>query len=253
MVLHSIVRTLKAECRFYFDDEVRNQIFGVIRDAEAWLSLVSPYNKHPQQLRELLSEAIARGVHVTMLYRDEKDQREGVTDLEHLGAKVLPVKWLHSKVYMNESTALASSMNLLDSSFNNSSEFCIRIDKASNGPLYNQLKDYVERIQLRTERRNPSATPAKSTPAKAAAKSAPPRRRAPRAAAASATGHCIRCGDASIAYNRHEPLCPKCFKSWNRFKDRDYPENHCHRCGKEHDTSMAKPLCRTCWQAVVQA
>ena len=206
MVLHSIVRTLKAECRFYFDDEVRNQIFGVIRDAEAWLSLVSPYNKHPQQLRELLSEAIARGVHVTMLYRDEKDQREGVTDLEHLGAKVLPVKWLHSKVYMNESTALASSMNLLDSSFNNSSEFCIRIDKASNGPLYNQLKDYVERIQLRTERRNPSATPAKSTPAKAAAKSAPPRRRAPRAAAANATGHCIRCGDGHSAQSPEAAL-----------------------------------------------
>ena len=114
MVLSNIARMLSAKCQFYFDDEVRDQIFGVIRDAETWLYLVSPYNKHPQQLRDRLGEAITRGVHVTMLYRDEKDQREGVTYLERLGAKVFPVEWLHSKIYMNESTALASSMNLLD-------------------------------------------------------------------------------------------------------------------------------------------
>ena len=164
MVLSNIARMFSAECRFYFDDEVRDQIFRLIRGAEASLYLVSPYNKHPQQLRELLKEAIEREVHVTMLYRDEKDQREGVTYIEHLGAKVLPVEWLHSKIYMNESTALASSMNLLDSSFNNSSEFCIRIDKTNNGPLYDQLAKYVKQIQLRAERRNPSATPEKSTP-----------------------------------------------------------------------------------------
>ena len=223
---------------------------------------MSPYNKHPQQLSALLRDAIAKEVHVTMLYRDEKDQREGVAYLERLGAKVLPVEWLHSKIYMNESTALASSMNLLDSSFNNSSEFCIRIDKANNGPLYNQLAEYVERIQLRTERRNPSATPDKSTPAKAAApkpapakaaaKSVPPPRSAPKAAAASATGHCIRCG-VGIPLNPEKPLCADDYKSWNRYQNRDYEENHCHLCGEEHDTSMAKPLCRRCRRAVVQA
>ena len=262
MVLSNIARMFSAECRFYFDDEVRDQIFRLIRGAEASLYLVSPYNKHPQQLRELLKEAIEREVHVTMLYRDEKDQREGVTYIEHLGAKVLPVEWLHSKIYMNESTALASSMNLLDSSFNNSSEFCIRIDKTNNGPLYDQLAKYVKQIQLRAERRNPSATPEKSTPAKAsapkpvpakaAAKSAPPPRSAPKSAAASATGHCIRCG-VGIPRNPEKPLCVNHYKIWNRYQEPDYEENYCHLCGEEHDTSMDKPLCRRCWRAFVQA
>ena len=164
MVLSNLLRTFSAECRFYFDDEVRNQIFELIRGAKESLYLMSPYNKHPRQLRERLTEAIEGGVQVKMFYRDEKDQREGVTYLEHLGAKVLPVEWLHSKIYMNESTALAASMNLLDSSFNNSSEFCIRIDKANNGRLYDQLDEYVEKIQSRAERRNPSATPEKPAP-----------------------------------------------------------------------------------------
>ena len=261
MVLTNIARVLSAECRFYFDDEARTQIFGVIRDAKAWLCLVSPYNKHPHQLQELLIEAIERGVRVTMLYRDERDQREGVTYLERLEATVLPVKWLHSKVYMNESTALASSMNLLDSSFNNSSEFCIRIDKASNGRLYDQLDEYLERIQSRAERRSPTATPEKPAPAKitarkpappkATTKSARPPRGAPKAAASSAAGHCIRCG-VRIQLDPKEPFCAEHLRNWKRYKNPDYEENYCHQCGEEHDTSMAKPRCRSCWQAVVQ-
>ena len=260
MVLSNIKRMLSAECRFYFDDECRDQIFRLIRDAEAWLYLASPYNRHPHQLHELLRDAIGRKVDVTILYRDEKDQREGVTYLERLGAKVLPVEWLHSKIYMNESRVLASSMNLLDSSFNNSSEFCIRIDKANanSGRLYDQLFEYVKRIQLRAERRNPSATPEKSTPAKAsapkpapakaAAKPAAPPRSAPKAAATSATGHCIRCG-IEIPLNPEKPLCAKDYKNWNRYKDPDYEENYCHLCGEKYDTSMAKPLCRRCWRS----
>ena len=236
------------ERRFYFDDQVRDQIFGLIRSAKEFLYLVSPYNKHPQHLRELLTAAIHRGVRVTLLYRDDKEQHEGVRYLEQEGAKVLPVKWLHSKIYMNESTALASSMNLLDSSFNNSSEFCFRIDFANNGPLYHELVEYVKDIRSRGERRNPSAATDKSTPAKTAAKSAPPPpRSAPKAAAAGATGHCIRCG-VGIPLNPEEPLCDKHYKTWKRYQDRDYEENYCHLCGEEHNTSMAKPLCRKCWR-----
>ena len=258
----SLFSPKQPERRFYFDHEVRTQIFDLIRSAERFLFLVSPYNKHPQQLRELLIAAIQRGLQVTMLYRDEKDQREGVAYLERLGAKVLPVEWLHSKIYMNESRALASSMNLLDSSFNNSSEFCIRIDFANDNALYYELVEYVKDIRSRAERRNPSAAADKPTPAKAAApktapakavtKSAPRPRSAPKAAAASATGHCIRCG-ILIPLNPEKPLCARDYKIWNRYQDPDYEENYCHLCGEEHDTSMDKPFCRRCWRAVVQA
>ena len=256
-IFSNFARAFTAECRFYFDDEARTQIFGLIRDSKSWLYLVSPYNRHPQQLRELLTQAIERGVSVTMLYRDDKDQREGVTYLEDLSATVLPVEWLHSKVYMNESTALASSMNLLDSSFNNSSEFCIRIDKMSNVRLYDQLDDYVQAIHTRAKRRNPTASPQKPTPSRdtapnpAPAKSEPNWPRPPRGATktttVSSTGHCIRCG-VSILLNPERPFCPDHFRTWNRFKKSDYVENYCHRCGGENETSKAEPLCVSCRQ-----
>ena len=261
-MLSNIARALSAECRFYFDEEARDQIFGLIRDAKKSLYLMSPYNRHPQQLQTRLTDAIDRGVRVTILYRDEKDQREGVAYLERLGATVLPIKWLHSKIYINESTALASSMNLLDSSFNNSSEFCIRIDKVPYGPLYNQLAEYVKDIRRRARKLNSSAvlekrTPAKvaapkSAPARPAAKSGPPPRTGPKTAAASVTGHCIRCG-VGIPFNPEKPLCAKDYKIWNRYQDPDYEENYCLLCGEERSTSMAKPLCRRCWRAGAQA
>ena len=263
MVPLNIFRTFKAECKFYFDEEVQSQIFALIQDAKDWLVLVSPYNKHPQHLRNLLTEAIGREVRVTMLYRDGKDRdgkdlRKAVTYLEDLGAKVLPVKWLHSKIYMNESTALASSMNLLESSFNNSSEFCIRIDKANldYGRLYNELDTYVERIQWRIEQQNPSATPDQSTPAKPAArkpapakaarKSAPPPRSAPKAAATRTTGHCLRCG-SEIPFDLEYPYCESHYQIWASFDNETYKEKHCHACGTEHGTSMAKPVCSSCY------
>ena len=262
MVLSNLARALAAECRFYFDEEARDQIFKLIREAKASLYLVSPYSKHPQQLRERLTEAIERGVSVTIFYRDEKDQREGVTYLEDLGATVLPVEWLHSKIYINEATALASSMNLLDSSFNNSSEFSVRIDKAHDDSLYNQLAEYVDRLRRRAQRRGllpagEKATPAKvaapkPAPTKTTAKSAPGLRSARKASAASARGYCIRCR-VGVPSNPEKPLCADDYKSWNRFQNPDYDENYCHSCGKEHDTSMAKPLCRRCWRTVAQA
>ena len=257
-MLSNIARALSAECRFYFDEDARDQIFALIKNAKKSLYLMSPYNRHPHQLKTRLTEAIDREVRVTILYRDEKDQREGVAYLERLGAKVLPVKWLHSKIYINESTALASSMNLLDSSFNNSSEFCLRVDKWNDEQLYNQLAEYVKGIRRRARKLNSSAvlgghTPAKvaapkSAPAKAAAASGPPPRTAPKAAAASATGHCIRCG-IGIPFNPEKPLCAKDYKIWNRYQDPDYEEKYCLLCGEEHSTSMAKPLCRRCWRA----
>ena len=153
---------------------------------------------------------------------------------------------------MNESTALASSMNLLDSSFNNSSEFCIRVDKWADEELYNQLAEYVKRIRRRAKKLNSSAGLEKSTPAKVAAKSVPPPLSAPKAVAAGATGHCIRCG-AGIPFNPEKPLCAKDYKIWNRHQNPDYEENYCLLCGEKHPTSMAKPLCRRCWRASMQA
>lgn len=60
-------------------------------------------------------------------------------------------------------------------------------------------------------------------------------------------GFCIRC-KAEIPANTMEPYCDRCYQTWNRFKNDDYPEKYCHICGVENSTSRRKPLCWDCYQ-----
>jgi hypothetical protein len=59
-------------------------------------------------------------------------------------------------------------------------------------------------------------------------------------------GFCIRCR-APLARNRERPLCGKCYRSWARYKNPEFTEKHCHHCGAESPTSMARALCRDCY------
>ena len=230
-----------AKPRFYFDGDVESAVRRLIKEAREEIIIVSPYNKFWINLKDDLHDALERGVAVSLIYRKGENLSD-IKWLEKEGATVLPVERLHSKLYVNETTALVTSMNLVESSAINSKEICARFD----GPEREELVRYAHRLADRSDAHLAQQT-ARGNP-----KPAPPPRSAPKAAAASVTGYCIRCG-IEISLNPEKPLCAKDYKSWNRFKDPDYEEKYCHLCGEEHDTSMAKPLCRSCWRAVARA
>ena len=244
MVLDALFGSAKP--RFFFDGDVEPAVRRLIREAREEIILVSPYNNFWINLKDDLHDARERGVAVYLIYRKGENLSE-IKWLEKEGVTARAVERLHSKLYMNETTALVTSMNLLESSAINSKEICARFD----GPDREALVEYAHRLAGRSEAhlaqqtaRGGPKVPVRPTPA-------PPPRSAPKAAAASATGHCIRCG-VGMPLNPEKPLCAKDYKSWNRFQDPDYEEEYCHLCGEEHDTSMAKPLCRRCWRAFVQ-
>jgi len=60
-------------------------------------------------------------------------------------------------------------------------------------------------------------------------------------------GVCIRC-HTEIKLNPHIPYCYSCFKNWKRYGNNTYQEKFCHICGKAHQTSMAKPVCLSCYR-----
>lgn len=60
-------------------------------------------------------------------------------------------------------------------------------------------------------------------------------------------GFCIRCKQ-ELKPDPNKPLCPKCYAEWNKYKNPDYKEKYCHLCGKNHDTSVARPLCLNCFK-----
>ncbi len=61
------------------------------------------------------------------------------------------------------------------------------------------------------------------------------------------SGFCLRC-QTEIPLDLDKPYCNSHYRTWARFKNEDYEENHCHTCGAEHDTNMAKPLCLSCFR-----
>ena len=61
------------------------------------------------------------------------------------------------------------------------------------------------------------------------------------------SGLCIRCG-ADIPADPLKPYCRTHFRSWNRYKNDDYEEEICHICGGAYSATMAKPVCRACYQ-----
>jgi predicted GIY-YIG superfamily endonuclease len=75
----------------------------------------------------------------------------------------------------------------------------------------------------------------KKTPAKKKAK-----RKATR-------GYCIRCRDRK-KFEVGRPLCLDCYDVWVQYSNPDYIEDHCHKCGREWDTSIERPLCTSCWR-----
>lgn len=225
-------------------NQVWNTVLKVIEDARDELVLVSPYNEYSVPLTEALAKAAKTGVPIVAVCREEQKGKEDTHFkwLSRIGADVHLVSRLHAKIYYNESTAVVTSMNLLKSSATDSKEIGFVINDSS---MRDQIREYVEK--------NLIAHSKQLSPAREVAKPKTPAVRLPKAEPkqASTRGWCIRCRE-EIPYNPDAPLCRKCFRSWKRDEDRDYPENYCHRRGEEWKTSFAKPLCLPCYRAVAR-
>jgi len=66
-------------------------------------------------------------------------------------------------------------------------------------------------------------------------------------------GYCIRTG-VKIPYNREKPFSAEAFKSWNKYKDGDYPEKYCHLTGEVSNgkTSFNRPILSKNWKLAME-
>ena len=211
--------------QFIYDEQIEPAIVRIIDGARKRLVLVSPFNEYSTRVRQALKRAAARkGLSLTVVCRKEKEQDERPLweQLEsEYCAKVFLVERLHAKIYFNESRAVVTSMNLYQSSAAENKEIGFRIrDEAT----IRQIDRYV-RIRL-IGQGEPLATPHGTA----------------NSGQAPALGWCIR-DRVEIPYNPKEPLCAKCKRTWNRYKNLDFREKYCHHCGEERQTSFGDPLC----------
>lgn len=227
-------------------------VMNLIDGTQRRLVLVSPFIDLWPGLVTALKRAQTRGVDITLIARGgdnkEKNQR-ALRQIQSVCGYVGFVERLHAKVYLNETKAILTSMNLVQSSALNSIEISAFVESQWAAKEYAQLKricdaltDTARQNELRSEREGQQDDDNGSNYGEdpdVIAKPRGPRGRPPK------WGHCIRC-EERIEFDMIHPLCDGCFTSWNRYKNKDYEERYCHKCGEECSTTFREPICEDC-------
>jgi hypothetical protein len=241
----------------FVDDEVASQVLDILREAQEYAIIITPYLKLWQHAQTALELAAKRGIKVTVILRSGRWDTEVWGDVAWLtnnDIDVLAAEYLHAKIYLNERSVFLSSMNLTKFSTENSLEigFAVREPQVAK-----QVRDYVTNTVMPLTQLV-SAPPAEpglqmiSEPTHAYSPTEsrhPPVSRAAQPQSQTVLGTCIRCG-RPLYPNPEKPLCDPCYDKWAQYENEDYAECFCHICGRPWETSYAKPLCRDCFRKI---
>ena len=214
------------------------EILRLIENANKELTIITPFIDLGPRMRGSFNVAKSNGVPIKLITRwkaklSAKDEKElGV--FNDLGAEIMFVERLHSKLFLNENSGVLSSMNLLDGSSHHSEEIGIF---TNDGELLSSYKSYAKRLEQ-------VAMPSNMRPAKSTAKNAPSQKSKKQ----ENTGFCIRTGE-KIPFNVKMPFNKKSYSSWNRFKNPEFSEKFCHFSGEKSNgqTSFSRPILKKNW------
>ena len=205
----------------------------IIKGASEHLVIVSPYLRIDEHTKELLE---GKEIGIYVLYRElDPKEKKWLDSMEHIQTRVR--KNLHAKCYLNEGAILLTSMNLYEYSQVNNDEMGILITLEEDSDLYWDIWEEAIRL-LDWSEESPAA-------GKVARKRS--RRGARQVTAKPSKRLCIRC-KTDLPANPKHPYCSRCYAIWSRYSNAEYEEKHCHTCGKEHGTSMKRPLCLACYR-----
>ena len=205
-------------------------IENIITSANKRIILVSPYLQLSKTLFERLQDADRKNVRITLVYgKDElkSDERNKLKQLKNLSLRFF--KNLHAKCFFNEEYMVITSMNMYEFSEKTNREMGVLISKENDSKVFRDAVREVESIVNASVEDNP----ARQKDNHHAPKGKQP-------------GYCIRCL-RPITLNPEKPYCPDCYEVWVKWEDPNYEENFCHICGENATASMAKPLCRLCY------
>ena len=203
---------------------VSHHLEEIIKRAETSLLLISPYLKTHDRIRAVIEARSHEGLDIRVVYgKKEIDPKEQAWIASVPRVHTAFCKNLHAKCYLNERTALLTSMNLYEYSQVHNTEMGILVDRDDTESLFEQIRDEAESIWERNANREQPKTQK-------------PRRN---------TGHCIRCKTA-IACNLKRPHCGNCYKTWSKYKNPKYEEKYCHNCGVNTRVTAQDPVCKPC-------
>lgn len=118
----------------------------LISEAEKELFIISPYyNVHGwHKMNKCIEEAKSKNINITFVVR--KKEYNSISMVESiLRSPVIEVEMLHAKIYLNEKTAIISSMNLSKSSDEKALDIAIATTLSSE---YQEIYNYVQKYMV---------------------------------------------------------------------------------------------------------
>jgi hypothetical protein len=128
--------------------EITSKIHTLIEEAKTELILVSPYVKIDNwgKTKSCLNRAIDRNVNITIIARENADQ--DLNYIKSLKIRLVLIKDLHAKVYINDKQAIVTSQNLLHYSDSNSVEIgYISQTQYEHKELVEFVNQYITKIE----------------------------------------------------------------------------------------------------------
>lgn len=227
--------------QFLTTHAIAYQIEQVITTARRQLILISPFLQLSPTLRQRLHDVSDREIKIHVVYGKSElrpDEYEAVSELK--GLRLYYLENLHAKCYANEDVMIIGSMNMYEYSEKNNREMGVLLTRAGDSEVFEAAGEEIRSIvRAAVEQRRPTRTKVAGNLIKRAVETVS-------RSARRSGGACIRCG-TDVRLNPDRPLCGECYHIWAQWEDFGYPENFCHTCGEEADTSMAKPLCYPCF------
>ena len=220
----------------------------IIEQAEKELVLISPYIKADNETKNILKNQ-KRSTKIHVIYGKTRLKPAEKSFFNDIGIEPSFLENLHAKCYLNEKEALLTSMNLYEYSQEHNDEMGILVSRKQDPELYEKIKEESIRLVEASENSRESAVAARTR------KGTTPVLQAPKKVAGTPKstltkpekGFCIRC-KANLPANPTQPYCGRCYVIWNKFKNKDFEEKHCHTCGNEHATTFLKPSCPACFR-----
>lgn len=226
-----------------------NAIEQMVKNSKQRLYLISPYLQINPILRSLLQQLDNKisTIDIRIVSRTDKINADDMSFLQNLkNVKVFALDNLHAKCYLNEETAIITSLNLYQFSQHNNIEMGIKIDRLTENVLYTAIYEEVDRIFGESKKYQISIVEKEKIESKT--KQPEIIKEIPKKTQTSGNeGFCLRCG-TKMPLNPDKPLCSKCYPIWAKYADDKYPEQFCHICGKESPQSYSKPICYSCYK-----
>lgn len=119
----------------------------LIKNAKERLTLISPFLKLNDRIKELLADKNRLKIDVRIVYGKSELQPEEINWLKELTyIRTSFCKNLHAKCYLNEEMCIITSLNLYEFSQVNNNEMGVLIQRSEDNELYRDAYDEAQRI-----------------------------------------------------------------------------------------------------------